>query len=394
MALKILQWHLCSFYAQYNYLRLLINKYEPDIIALQETRFKNNNRIDINHYICIMKNRNSAAGGVAIYIKNSISTQRVNLNTLHEAIAIQVLADIKITICNVYFPPHSENYSIDKSEVQNIVSQLPTPFLMIGDVNAHNPLWGGDKNCGRGKMFEEIIDCNNHVSILNSGSFTHFSIFNGTFSAVDLSICSTSILNRMTWNVDDNLYGSDHFPILMNYIQGSTNPHSTPVKKWIYKKANWSTFSQHRLQHLPTLSNNVEYDTNQITTSILEAAKSSIPLSENQENRKSVPWWNKEVRIAIRDFKSFWYYCRKPQNNTLENIIILKQLKAKSRRTIKIAKQATWTQFTESLTADTPVTEMWNKINLIKGKNKSSNTIRTMEINGIILSDLKILQMA
>lgn len=101
------------------------------------------------------------------------------------------------------------------------MSQLPTPFLIIGDVNAHNPLWGGDKKCGRGKIFEEIIDCNNHVSILNSGSFTHFSIFNGTFSAVDLSICSTSILNRMTWNVDDNLYGSDHFSILMNYIQGA-----------------------------------------------------------------------------------------------------------------------------------------------------------------------------
>lgn len=50
-----------------NYLCILINKYQPDIIALQETRFKNNNQFDINHYICIMKNRNSAAGGVAMY---------------------------------------------------------------------------------------------------------------------------------------------------------------------------------------------------------------------------------------------------------------------------------------------------------------------------------------
>lgn len=140
MALKIVQWNLCSFFAQNNHLRLLINKHQPDIIALQETRFKNNQHINIKNYNCIFKNRNSASGGVAIYIKSNISTQTIVLNTNHEAVARQILANIKITICNVYFAPNSENYCLNKIDVENIISQLPSPFLLVGDVNAHNNL--------------------------------------------------------------------------------------------------------------------------------------------------------------------------------------------------------------------------------------------------------------
>ena len=38
------------------------------------------------------------------------------------------------------------------------MDQLPTPIIMMGDFNAHNTVWGGDKISARGKIIEKIID--------------------------------------------------------------------------------------------------------------------------------------------------------------------------------------------------------------------------------------------
>lgn len=116
MKLKIIQWNLCSFQAQTNHLQLLINKYSPDVIALQETRFKDNKHCDLRTYKCFFKNRSTAAGGVALFIKKALSILPVTINSQFEVVAVRVLCDVQITLCNVYFPPNSNNFTISKSD--------------------------------------------------------------------------------------------------------------------------------------------------------------------------------------------------------------------------------------------------------------------------------------
>ena len=35
------------------------------------------------------------------------------------------------------------------------MNQLPTPIIMMGDFNAHNTVWGGDKTSARGKIIDD-----------------------------------------------------------------------------------------------------------------------------------------------------------------------------------------------------------------------------------------------
>ena len=51
--------------------------------------------------------------------------------------------------------------------------QLPTPFLLLGDFNAHNPLWGNPDINTRDQLIEDFIT-NNCLYVLNNGDNTFF----------------------------------------------------------------------------------------------------------------------------------------------------------------------------------------------------------------------------
>lgn len=303
-SLKLVQWNMCSFKAQINYLKLIISTHNPDVIALQETRFVNNKTISLKNYNDLFKNRATASGGVALYIKKTITLETVNVNSNHEVIATRVITDKKITICNVYFAP---NVNVTKQDIVGIILQLPHPFILVGDFNAHNLLWGNNLNSHLGKVVENIIDENNNIILLNNGDPTHFCLHSGAQSAIDLSICSTSIANTISWNVLNSLYGSDHFPILIEYGENIEEPIFEP--KWKYAKANWVDFCMDIENNLPILNEDIDLNNTLITKTILNAADNYIPKSQPHAIHRSVPWWNLETRNAVKDYKSFLYYC-------------------------------------------------------------------------------------
>jgi Endonuclease-reverse transcriptase len=46
------------------------------------------------------------------------------------------------------------------------------PFIITGDVNAHNPIWGSRRRNFMGKIFEQFVNQKGLV-ILNTGEMTH-----------------------------------------------------------------------------------------------------------------------------------------------------------------------------------------------------------------------------
>lgn len=294
--LKIIQWNLCSLRAQNNYLKLIISTHSPDIIALQETRLIDNHTISFKNYNFLFKNRATSSGGVALYIKASIPRETINISTNHEVVATRVLCDKKITICNVYFAP---NINVTKQDLVHIINQLPQPFILIGDFNAHSILWGNNRNCNLGRIIENIIEENDNIILLNNGDSTHFCLHTGTESAIDLSICSTNIANTTTWSVLNSLYGSDHFPILIEYGDNDDNP--TFEQKWKYDLADWSKFVTEIDNNLPNLVEDIDQNTTAITNTLLNAANNSIPKTKPNNLHHSVPWWNIETRNAVKE---------------------------------------------------------------------------------------------
>ena len=44
-----------------------------------------------------------------------------------------------LTVCNIYLPP---SLDVNFSDLEHLIQQLPTPFVLVGVLNALSPLWG------------------------------------------------------------------------------------------------------------------------------------------------------------------------------------------------------------------------------------------------------------
>ena len=93
----------------------------------------------------------------------------------------------------------------------------------MGDFNGYNPLWGSDHCDSRGRLFEEVFNDLN-LSILNDGSSTYCHPASGTKSMLDLSVADPSLFLDLTWTAVDDLHGSDHFPVLVQFSQVEKTP--------------------------------------------------------------------------------------------------------------------------------------------------------------------------
>ena len=284
----------------------------------------------------------------------------VNINTSLQAVAVRVILTKSITICSLYLPP---DLTFNATDLQNLILQLPSPFLILGDFNSHNPVWGGTVLDEKGKIIEDFVN-NNNISIINDGSFTYHDIFNDSYSAIDLSICSSNIYLDFTWSVDEFLNGSDHYPIHLKCVENipfSSSP------KWKFEKANWEKYSKDA-----SLDKEFEsfHDHNQayefFKKSVLDSAENNIPKTKILPHRPAVPWWDETCTKLRRTTRKFYRKLKKTASHDTKNAY--QQAVAKQRKYYKAAKRSSWICYINGINSQTPARSVWKKIKKLNGK--------------------------
>ena len=140
--MSLLQWNCNGFFKHIAEIRQLVSGYETAIICLQETNLKPGDRPTIRGFSCHRMDRaivSQAAGGVAIFVRDDMFSEQLQLQTDLEAVAVCIPMPNMTTICNVYLPPGEP---IDRVALEDLIQQLPQPFLLLGDFNPHHPTWG------------------------------------------------------------------------------------------------------------------------------------------------------------------------------------------------------------------------------------------------------------
>ena len=151
----------------------IIFDHRPICFALQETHLKTNDKVTVRGYSNFRKDCSSSAratGGVALLISNDFPHNPIHLNTNIQAIAVQIHIRQLITVCSIYLPP---NDTLRQHDLNSLIMQLPSPFLLLGDFNSHSPLWGSPDINSCGPTIEDFIT-NNSLCILNNGENTYF----------------------------------------------------------------------------------------------------------------------------------------------------------------------------------------------------------------------------
>ena len=98
--------------------------------------------------------------------------------------------------------------------------------MVMGDFNAHHEDWGNRKTDARGRVILEMA-AKLWTTINNEGQPTHQS---GT--AIDLTIVSPELTPDLQWEVIENPFSGDHFPIITTIgTDGSVEPEVRNYKK-------------------------------------------------------------------------------------------------------------------------------------------------------------------
>ncbi|KAF0755679.1 putative RNA-directed DNA polymerase [Aphis craccivora] len=324
-----------------------------------------------------------ASGGISIFIKESYSSEEILVNTPLESVTISVQLKQKITICNLYLPNQSPFTEVD---LKNIIQQLPPPFILLGDFNSHNKLWGCITTNTRGKIIESVIDSENLIT-LNNAKPTHF----GTASAIDLTFTTPSFAPHLTWDTLSHPYGSDHLPIITKLTYRNTKDIQVGKPKWKLNTADWNLFTSLLEQKIDSIEfekpkiNNLNEVTQNFTNAILEIANLTIGQTIFSGRKPPVSWWNSHCNESIKSKKTAFNKFKRTKSQ--DDFIEFKKRRAQARRTIKDSKTTSWRAYTSSINSKANPKQIWNKIKAFKCINKYDNIQILKNENDTIYSE-------
>ena len=393
--MSIVQWNCRGISSSSEQLKTLIRDSDAKIICLQETKLGDrtyNPGLNYTFYNSPPLPGERAQGGTGIIIHKSIKCKSVSLNTALQACAVQIFSAKKITLCSLYLEPRLEHHMFDANgdnrqlninDLQHLIDQLPTPFILMGDFNAKHTLWGNSE-CNRwGNLVEQLLDAND-IILMNDGRPTRYDVYHNSSSAIDLSICSSSIALDYSWSVNKNLYGSDHWPI---HIKSNYNSPSPSHPKWKIEEADWASFENSALiEEKYTDFSSPLQAYQHLSNKIKDSADNNIPKTTGLPRRPVVPWWNQKCTVARKITRTcFRRYLRSPCE---ANKIAYARACAKQKRTNKKAKRDSWKRYISEISSKTPSSSIWKKIKKLQGK-FVPNPLPVLKVDDKYVSDPK-----
>ena len=380
--MKIIQWNIRGYRSQYPSLLHLIQSHNPSVVCLQETMLGNFSPTGPAGYSLqsFSPSRTSIPGdGLAFLFRNNVPYCPIPLNTTLQAFAFRTGTSPQITICNIYISPN-ENFST--AQLNNLIRQLPQPFIIMGDMNCKSPTWGGEHLDTRGERVEDFIRVND-LCVMNTGSPTRMDIHSGNSSAIDLTLCSPSLLPLYDWYTEEDLFGSDHFPVII------CNSQDSPVRNpsFIEKRADWSKFqSLTRVDQRDRSIEELDIDeaVSLFNSYIINAAREAIPMSSGRILPRCVPWWTAECEAVTAERKrALWRYqhTRLPADK-----ISMKRARARAHYVLRKTKQESWNNYVSTLTVHTPMSKIWSRVKKMSGKHPPINP-PCLLVNGNYVSE-------
>nr|CAD7405709.1 unnamed protein product [Timema cristinae] len=131
-----------------------------------------------------------------------------------------------------------------------------------------------------------------NLVLMNTGTQTHFSNFNGVSYVNDLNFRFPGIFTQSLWEIHIYLCDSDHYPILLPPLHHST---SIACIAWatqlVVKHSNWNKLRDLALYD-GVYGLDVNVKTGHFTSTVIMVVRASIPLFSPNPHHRTVPWWN------------------------------------------------------------------------------------------------------
>ncbi len=328
-------------------------------------------------------------GGLAFLVRKDIIFSKHNLNIYHtpslEIVSIQIrfpFGWVPISIC---YNPHRD---ISTEEFQFYFDQFPQNSIVMGDFNAHHPLWGTPKRSRLSNptgisLYNFLTNSINHSLLTPKGLPTYFDRRHGTYSTIDLTIGSGRFCHINEIKSGPGI-GSDHFPIIHSYNVSPSTETLYGRNKWNFKNVDWAKYKM-AVSELVIDNENSRFPENvtTFTENIISAGKMVASFGPSKKSFKhNRAFWDQECSRTVANRRKAQRKFAKFPN--VENKISYSKHTAISKRLIKKKKKESWQNFTKSLSFSTPSKKVWQFFGNLQGKSISTNY--PIEKDGLPLS--------
>lgn len=138
---KLVSWNLNGASAKFLFLQLMCDELSPMLSTyLQETKLSPSRNFFLKNYKVFRHDPTlsvNASGAVLIAKRDSIHSRAVPLTTPFQTVTVQTHSSNPVTFCSLY-RHHSDVVTL--SLLEQLTKQLPNPFVLTGDFNAHHYL--------------------------------------------------------------------------------------------------------------------------------------------------------------------------------------------------------------------------------------------------------------
>jgi hypothetical protein len=211
------------------------------------------------------------------------------------------------------FNLYQQGQDISEESRTGFFNQSAGNYLIVGDFNAHRPLWGNQDACSKGRELFNAME-NSELGIMNSNQITYRSKQYNTETANDLAFTDYEFLSSYKWEVEKDSWGSNyyHINITLNRTADARIQHcATPCI--CTKKTDLDRVTMHRERSEDTRNimedQNLDVQTKYTTavSLIMEGVLDSTPKHKTRRNQCAIntqvnkPWksamfWDKECK--------------------------------------------------------------------------------------------------
>jgi len=355
-------------------IKMYIYRKKPEIFCLCETFIKKNEPKFIG-YQSFWQHRDGHRGGIGTFVRRDVTAKSKTLKPYKDPqLELQCTEIFSkphwIDILNIYNP----NNRVTSSELKHYSQQLSGHSIIIGDFNAHSPVWDrrGRSNF-TGVSIEQFLT-NSTFGLLNDPDIpTYIDHKNQSTSCLDLCMVSRSLLSIASMSRGEDL-GSDHFPIECKFCSTIQKDEEYTTKRWKYKTANWKAFGAD-LESLDTPIKPLDassFNSFVSETIFTAAAKNIGQTSGKKVLKRHSSGWDEECEAAVKNRRAkrvkLW------KSPTVENLIEWSKTRAKCRYLLKQKRQESFHTFISTIDCNTPSRTVWNKIKSIGGNSRNSVT--------------------
>lgn len=326
-----------------------VEKFNIDIVAFQDPYIYRNKIVGLDSYTCFTSESNNAG----ILICNS-ALQSIKIDAWRNSVAanLQLQNGEKLLIVSQYSAP-SGNLESDLEKWKNCLP-LDKNFILMGDLNARNALWGYSRNDGRGEVILDFC-FEKDLVVINDKTQPPSFYMNENKGYPDMTIASSDIKDKFfDWTVlDDFDSASDH-----RYIMYKFDATPITVSHQRYNSKFYSIAQARKLMYplLLSASTRIEschdsHDINEFIDSFtddLTQVCDKIFKKKKVQPRANIKWWTDDLRMMRNKLKAL--HIRLKRDPTLQNNINYKKHRALYKIKIKESKSAGWKRFCSSCT--------------------------------------------